>query len=350
MFNKVKKIIVPIFGVLFGLLLVLMMLSNTDSEKGSKKRSRSRTTEVVKEVIIDSVFVFEKSEDLHSLLQIHSVPVPEEVMFCGEKVPINIYYVKEALERELLTNSYLHSSTIQNLKRANRVFPVIEPILKRNDMPEDIKYLAVAESNLMNVVSASKATGVWQFMKETAKIYGLEVNDDVDERYHLEKSTEAACAFLKKTYNKYGSWAMAAASYNMGEGGLERVMSKQQDSCYYNLNLNSETARYVFRIIALKIIFEHPQDYGFFLKNNELYPFIPTQVMVVDTTISNLTQFAFMQGINYRILKEFNPWLRSYTLPNRVRKSYEIKIPKEGFIDYHKNLQQSLDTTWFEGF
>ncbi|MDD4847482.1 MAG: lytic transglycosylase domain-containing protein [Bacteroidales bacterium] len=339
-----KKYILLLSGIVSGVLLVMLLVSNTDSIRYNKTLDYS---EIEQEVLIDSLIQAMNSADLSKAL---SVPVPTEATFCGEKVPLNIYYVREALERELLTNSYLHSSTIQNMKRAHRVFPIIEPILKSMNVPEDMKYLAVIESNLLNVVSSAKAAGIWQFMKETAQLYNLEVNGDIDERYNLNKSTIAACEYLNKMYRRYGSWSSAAASYNMGPGNFDKALEKQRDSSYYNLNLNSETARYVYRILAIKIIFEHPQDYGFYIRKCEMYPVIPTNTIEVDSTITDLTEFAFSHNINYRILREFNPWLRSYTLPDNSRKVYKIQIPKEGFLYYDQNLHIEQDSSWFQGF
>lgn len=329
-----KKYVLVFSGFLSGLLVVLLLISNTDVQE-TEASPVQLTDSLSQEVVLSKSF---------------SMPIPDEITFCGEKVPLNLYYVRESFERELLTNSYLHSSTIQNIKRAHRIFPVIEPILKANNIPDDIKYLAVAESNLMNVVSSAKAAGIWQFMKETAQLYHLEVNGDIDERYNLEKSTEAACAYLQKMYQKYGSWATAAASYNMGPGNLDKVIAKQKDSCYFNLNMNAETARYVYRIVAIKTIFENPQQYGFYLKNSEMFPLIPTTTIEMDTTIANLTDFALSHNISYRVLREFNPWLRSYTMPDKSRKVYKILIPKEGYLDYDQNLKAIQDDSWFQGF
>lgn len=339
-----RKLILILSGVLSGVLLVLLFISNTDSIKSN---NNADFYDFEQDYLIDSLFHAMNQKELSKSF---SVPIPEDITFCGEKVPLNIYYVKESFERELLTNSYLHSTTIQNIKRAHRVFPVIEPILKEYNIPEDMKYLAVAESNLMNVVSSARAAGVWQFMKETAQLYNLEVNNDIDERYNLEKSTIAACKYLQAMYKRYGSWASAAASYNMGPGNLDKVIGRQKDSCYYNLNMNMETSRYVFRILAMKAIFENPQNYGFYIRNSELYPIIPSKTIEVDTTITDLTEFAFANNINYRILREFNPWLRSYTMPDKSRKVYKIQIPLEGCVDYNQKLYIEQDTSWFKGF
>lgn len=254
-----------------------------------------------------------------------------EIDFAGEKTPLQIYDVRERMDRELLINENLHSSTILILKRANKVFPIIEPILAKNNVPDDFKYLAVIESSLVNAVSAAGARGVWQFMPETAREKGIEVSETVDERYHLEKSTEAACKYLLSAKEKLGSWTLAAASYNGGMSGVSSQMSFQQVDNYYDLLLNDETSRYVFRILALKEIMRNPILYGFNIQKEELYVKVPTREIEIDSTISNLATFAKMQGINYKILKYHNPWLRDKKLDNPTKKKYKIEIPIEGY-------------------
>jgi membrane-bound lytic murein transglycosylase D len=257
--------------------------------------------------------------------------VPSEAEFSGEKTPLTIYDVRERFERELIVNANLHSSTIIILKRANRAFPVIEPILAKYGIPDDFKYLAVIESSLSNAVSASGAKGFWQFMPTTAKEYNMEVNDVVDERYHLEKETEAACKYLQTAKDKFGSWTLAAASYNAGMAGIQNQIDAQKVNNYYDLLLNDETSRYVFRILALREIMKNPKNYGFDLTPNELYVNLPTQKIEVDSTITSLADFAKMKGINYKILKLHNPWLRDKKLVNPTRKKYIIEIPTEGY-------------------
>lgn len=252
--------------------------------------------------------------------------LPESVDFGGEKIPLDVYWVRENLDRELTIASYHHSTTILSIKRAARFFPTIEKILAEEGIPDDFKYLCVAESNLQNVVSPAKASGFWQFLESTAKIYGLEVNSEVDERYHLEKATRAACRYLKDSKNRLGSWALAAAAYNMGEVGLKRNMETQQCSNYWDLLLNQETGRYMYRIIAYKLIFEHPERYNFSLATTDLYYPIPATEMAIDTTIPDLYQFAVDQNITYRELKELNPWLRTTSLTVKNNK-YTISLP-----------------------
>ena len=256
---------------------------------------------------------------------------PEKVDFAGENTPLNITDVKERFDRELIVNANLHGSTILILKRANRVFPIIEPILKKNGVPDDFKYLAVIESALINAVSPSGAKGIWQFMPVTAKERGMEVNVNIDERYHLEKSTEAACRYLIDAKNKLGSWTLAAASYNGGMTGVTNQIQTQKVSNYYDLLLNDETSRYVFRILALKEIMKNPVLYGFNAQQEKLYESIPTKKLEIDSTITDLADFAIKQGINYKILKFHNPWLRENKLDNKLKKMYQIEIPLSGY-------------------
>ena len=256
---------------------------------------------------------------------------PEKVDFAGENAPLNITDVRERFDRELVVNANLQGSTILILKRANRVFPVIEPILKKNGVPDDFKYLAVIESALINAVSPSGAKGIWQFMPITAKERGMEVNENIDERYHLEKSTDAACKYLIDAKNKLGSWTLAAASYNGGMTGVTNQIQIQKVSNYYDLLLNDETSRYVFRILALKEIMKNPALYGFNAQQEKLYENIPTKKLAIDSTITDLADFAIKQGINYKILKLHNPWLRENKLDNKLKKMYQIEIPLSGY-------------------
>lgn len=259
------------------------------------------------------------------------VSLPDSIDFAGEKTPLHIYDVKERMDRELLVNENLHSSTILIIKRANKAFPVIEPILAKYNVPDDFKYLAVIESSLLNAVSGSGARGVWQFMPDTAKEKKLEVTETVDERYHLEKSTEAACKYFLSAKEKFGSWTLAAASYNGGMNGIAKQIEFQQVNDYYDLLLTEETARYVFRILALKEIMKNPVKYGFNVPKAELYENLPTKKIEVDSTITDLAQFAKAQGINYKILKYHNPWLRDKKLDNPAKKKYTIEIPLKGY-------------------
>lgn len=256
---------------------------------------------------------------------------PTEIDFAGEKAPLNITDVRERLDKELLINANLHATTQLIIKRANRAFPVIEPILKRNGVPDDFKYLAVIESGLVNVVSPAGARGVWQFMPETAKERGLEVNDIVDERYHLEKSTEAACKYLLDAKAKFGSWTLAAASYNGGFAGVNRQITFQGVNNYYDLLLTEETSRYVFRMLALKEIMMNPAKYNFNLQPADMYPVMPVKKVTVTASIPDLAIYAKEQGINYKLLKLHNPWLRDRKLDVASGKIYTLDIPLSGF-------------------
>lgn len=251
--------------------------------------------------------------------------------FCGEKTPLHIADVQERFDREMTINKNLHASTELVIKRANRYFPVIEPILAKYGVPDDFKYLAVIESKLENAVSPAGARGVWQFMPATAKEYGMEVNDIVDERYHLEKSTEAACKYLLSAKQRFGSWTLAAASYNGGMAGVNRQQDRQKISGYYDLLLTEETSRYVFRILALKEIMQNPEKYGYSIPADQLYQPIATKEIEINTAVENLADFALKQGINYKILKIHNPWLRDISLKNNSGKTYKIEIPIEGY-------------------
>lgn len=255
---------------------------------------------------------------------------PDKINFAGEQAPLGIEDVKERLDRELIVNKNYHSYTILALKRANRSFPIIEPILKKNGIPDDFKYLAVIESGLVNVVSKAGARGVWQFMPETAKGMGLEVNNNVDERYHLAKSTQAACDFILNAKAKFGSWTLAAASYNRGLVGVQKLIKFQKESSYYDLYMNEETGRYVFRIMALKEIMNDPIKFGFLVDVKDKYKLIATKKVVVTNSIDNLVVFAKAQGVNYKTLKIYNPWLRSVRLLNPTQKRYVIEIPLSG--------------------
>ncbi len=276
---------------------------------------------------------FTSDEDYQTALTDHnkvfSIIPPSSLSFAGESVPLERFYVEEALENELTVNTYWHSSTLLLMKRANRWFPVIEPILEKNGIPEDFKYLAVAESGLKNIVSPAGATGFWQIMKGTGREYGLEINSGIDERYHLEKSTEVACQYLLKAYEKYGNWTLAAASYNAGMSRISKETVRQNESKYYDMNFGTETGRYVYRILALKQILSDPAKYGFHLRNDDLYLPYQTELVKVNATIDDLSGFAKKHGMNYKELKIYNPWLRQAYLPDESRRTYHIKVPKK---------------------
>lgn len=259
--------------------------------------------------------------------KIAAIEIPDDLNFAGEAVPLDDPEVMERVDREFLVNTYWQSNALLLMKRAHKYFPVIEPILAKNGIPDDFKYLAVAESGLVNLVSPAGATGFWQLMKSTARENGLEVNDNVDERYDVQKSTEVACAYLKKAKDKFGSWTLAAASYNAGSTGIQRYMDVQKQKDYYDLLLGEETGRYLFRIMAIKEILSAPEKYGFEIEKKDLYSNVPTFSVEVDTAITNFADFAELYEINYKILKRHNPWLREPFLNNTSHKKYSIEIP-----------------------
>jgi membrane-bound lytic murein transglycosylase D len=258
---------------------------------------------------------------------IYALPTPETLSFAGEHVPIKQTDIRERFDRELLVNTYWQSQTMLFFKRANRWFPVIEPILQANGIPDDFKYLALIESGFMNVVSPAGATGFWQILEGTGRELGLEVNSKIDERYHVEKATLAACKYLSDAKNRFGSWTLAAAAYNIGNARLGRILETQRVNDYYDLHLNEETSRYVFRLLAVKTIFSDPEASGFHFRPEDLYQPYQYFTLELDTTITNLVAFALNYNITYKELRLLNPWLRDYELPNRSRKTYQIKIP-----------------------
>ena len=268
-------------------------------------------------------------ESFFNNYKVYAIDLPEKLDFAGERVPIEDPDVYERLDREFLVNTYWQSNGLLYIKRANKYFPIIEPILKRNNIPDDFKYLALIESGLTNAVSPAGASGFWQFMKSAAKEYGLEVGDQVDERYHLEKATQAACDYLNAAKRSTGSWTMAAAAYNAGVTGMNRQANLQETNNYYDLWLNNETSRYVFRILAVKEIMKNPKKYGFIFDKRHLYNELPTYSVMIDSSITNLISFAKQYNITYKDLKIYNPWLRDRKLENKDGKTYYIKIPKK---------------------
>ena len=265
--------------------------------------------------------------------KIISPKIPNNVTIFGEGVPLDNFEVYERVDREILVNTYWHSATILAIKRAARWFPVIEPILKQNNIPDDFKYLAVVESNLENVVSPAGATGYWQFIKSAAKQYGLEVTDDVDERYDVIKSTEAACKYLNTAYGMFGNWTMSASSYNAGMSGIDKWSGLQKTTNYWNLVLGSETSRYVSRIIAMKLIMENPSAYGYDLKEEDLYKPLKYKEVELTSSVTDFAEYASTLGVNYKTLKLYNPWLRDTKLKIRSGVTYKIKVPEEGSIN-----------------
>jgi len=276
-------------------------------------------------------------KEINNNYSVYSPIIPDEYDFAGEKIPLENIDVREALDYEILKIMYWHSECILQIKRANKFFPIIEPILAKNKIPDDFKYLVVTESGLQNVVSPAKAEGYWQFLKETGKSYGLEINSEVDERYDIVKSTEAACKYLQDSYKRFGSWTLAAAAYNAGSGRISKDMTSQQVDNYYDILLNRETGRYVYRIAAYKLIMSNPRNYGFVLRKEDLYYPMKDTILEVDSSITDFVGFAKKYGTNYKTFKRMNPWLRSKTLTNSSKKTYYIKVPtKTGRLFYGK--------------
>jgi len=298
--NQTQKI----FSYL-GLIGITILLTNAVSRNHAKSNEERKTSEYY---------------------QIKALKMPEVMTFADEQAPLKDPEVYERIDRELLVNTYWQSSMLLYLKRAGKYFPIIEPILQKNGVPNDFKYLAVIESGLTNATSTAGAKGFWQFMPATAKEFGMEVNDQVDERYHIEKSTEMACKYLKSAKNKLGSWSLAAAAYNSGNKNILDKMSQQQVNNYYDLLLVEETARYVPRLLAVKEIMQNPDKYGYIIEKSDLYTFEKTYEVEVDSTISNLTTFAKKYNMTYKDLKTLNPWLRSSSLDNKLKKVYNIKV------------------------
>jgi len=277
------------------------------------------------------------SENLEEKLlndyNIYALEIPEHMDFAGEPVPLDNPDIRERMDRELLVNTYWQSNGLLLFKKAHKYFPILEPLLKEYGLPDDFKYLAVAESGLEFTSSPAGAAGFWQFMPATGREYGLEINEYVDERYNIELSTKVAAEYLKSSKDKFGSWTLAAAAYNAGNGGVNKQLTRQKVDDYYDVLLNTETSRYVFRILALKEIMSNPKKYGFNFRESDLYSLVPTQKVKVDTAVTNFADFAKQFGINYKILKIHNPWLRDNYLKNASGKEYYIEIPEKGYYN-----------------
>ena len=272
----------------------------------------------------------------------YPVKIPDSLDFSGEAVPLYDFDVVERLDKELIVNTYWQSRTLLIMKEMKQVGSILRPILKSNGLPDDFIFLAVAESGLQNdVVSPSGATGVWQFVANTARNYGLQIDEFVDERLNYEKATTAACKYLKESKERFGSWTLAAASYNLGQEGLSRSIKNQKVRSYYDLYLNNETSRYIFRILALKEVMKNPQLYGFHVSTTDLYPILKYHTVTVDTTIINLAEFAIAQGTTYKYLKVFNPWMINTSLPNMDSKIYSIKIPDPEMVEDEQEVTET---------
>lgn len=272
----------------------------------------------------------QQQQSYDTIYNIKSFTLPSEVTFAGEKMPLDNFDTRESLEREILTSAYRHSSTILIIMRAHRYLPMIEKILKKNNIPDDFKYLVAAESEYSNMVSPAGATGFWQIMPATGREEGMEINTVVDERYDVEMSTQFACDYFRRSYEKYGNWTLAAASYNGGRSGINEQIAIQQQNNYYDLLLTEETARYIFRAVAYKLVITNPQKYGFNLTEKDLFPELKYYEVKVDTAINDFSSFAKKFGTNYKMLKFLNPWLRKPFLTPKPNKVYLVKIPTEG--------------------
>lgn len=285
-------------------------------------------------VVITFIFInainkdeVEPTTNTHKNYKIKALKLPSDLNLAGERVPLEIADVRERMERELLVNTYWQSNGLLLLKRANKYFPIIEPLLKKYGLPDDFKFLALAESGFTDETSTVGAAGMWHFMKGTGKEYGLEINKNVDERYNIEKSTKVAAEYLRSSFERFNSWTLAAAAYNAGNYGVARRLEAQEVTNYYDAKLADETERYIFRILALKEIISNPKKYGFVFEKRDLYTSQKTTTVKVDTAITNITAFAKRYGMNYKEFKIHNPWLREHHLNNKSRKVYEIKIP-----------------------
>ncbi|MDO5522583.1 MAG: lytic transglycosylase domain-containing protein [Bacteroidia bacterium] len=277
-----------------------------------------------------------------------SVDVPDEITFAGERTVFDRYDRRERMDRELNSFTYFHSTTLLLFKRANRILPIIEPILKQEGVPDDFKYLAIIESSLdSRAVSPARAVGLWQFIESAGREHGLEISGDVDERYHIEKSTVAACRYLKNAYRRYGSWSAAALSYNGGQGRITNELRNQRANDALDLWLVEETTRYYYRLLAIKTIFENPRQYGFVLKPEQLFKPIQFKEVRVSSSIPDLVAFATQNGITYAQLKDFNSWLRSTKLSNTSGKSYTILVPTQESMYYRKGETAKVhDERW----
>tara|TARA_B000000565_G_scaffold243308_1_gene209469 strand:+ start:205 stop:1146 length:942 start_codon:yes stop_codon:yes gene_type:complete len=304
---------------------ILLMISFLFSNFLSPKENSEKIGDVIHQ------------REFNSYFRSFTLTTPDSIQFAGEFAPLFAPDIWERYDKEIHKNVYWQSNTLFYFKRANKFFPIIEPILEENNIPNDFKYLAIIESGLENVVSPAGASGFWQFMKETAKDRGMEVNSEVDERYNIEISTQKACEYLNEAYEKFGSWTMAAASYNVGISGIDRRVNEQNSNNYYDLHLPNETSRYIFRLLAIKEIFENKSKYGFVLRKCDMYEYPTTKKIEISNSNINLTNLADSLGVNYKILKQYNPWLRDKKLTNKSSKTYTIIIPVKDEVYIFKN-------------
>ena len=299
-------------------------------------------------MLIGSSSIKVEQQAVNQGVSITSPPtIPDKLTFNNVPIDLRRYDRRERIDRELMAFMFMHSSTLQLIKKANRYFPIIEPILKENGIPDDFKYLMAIESNL-NVTARSPAgaAGLWQIMPQTARELGLEVNDQIDERYNVEKSTRAACKYLKKAYAKFGDWMLVSAAYNAGQARISSLLEKQQVEEAMDLFMVEETSRYMFRILAVKEIFNSPRKFGFQLKSEQLYPVIPYHTETVTTTINDLSSYAKSKGITYAQLRDANQWMRGQTLPNKSGRRYIINIPTQEGMYYNPKQIKAHNKNW----
>ncbi len=313
------KSITGLLLLITGIIIATMLfLFSAYTEPDSTQKEKDKTTKKLNEGDKD-----------RNVQQIQVPKIPDSLSFAGEAVPMQEFEIRERFDRELLSICFWHSTTIQNMKLANRYFPYIEEIFRQYEIPDDFKYLAVTESNLRNASSPAGAKGIWQFMQGTAKSYNLLVTKEVDERLNFFKTTEAACKLLKDLKNKFGSWTLAAAAYNCGEGRVKERMNEQKVSNYYDMVLPEETMRYVPRILAMKEIMQNPDKYGFSIQKEDLYPQLPRyKTITVNSSIAHWPDFCQQHHITYRTLQVHNPWIIGYTLTNTAGKTFEVLIPE----------------------
>lgn len=330
---------------LYTLPILLTALCSISCQAGSTKMTSGstssdtlspNTTVIIKEVVPDG----------H--LNVESPVIPDEMTFAGQVIDLDRVDMYERLDRELTSMVYTHGNTLLLLKRANKYFPILEPILRENNIPTDLLYLACVESTLNRAYSPAKAAGVWQFMPATARQYGLEVNEWVDERYNIAKETVAACRYLKKAFNEYGNWESAAASYNGGTSRITTELEKQLANSAFDLYLVDETSRYMFRILATKLIMENPASYGFNLKASQLYQPVEYDIVTVNSPVADWPTWASRHGISYSQLREANPWIRAKSLPNKTGKTYEVKIPRKESLYRSTQKQHVYNPNWIK--
>lgn len=339
-FKSLNRSLKKIFYLAISVFIIACSPKENDSQIDPKIKQMKEG------VYNDSLLSYE--DYINQTYQVFSMPIPKDLSFAGDVIPLEKINVRENLDREILVNTYWHSNTFLFQKRAARWFPLIEKVLKRNNIPDDLKYIAIIESGLVNAVSPAGATGFWQFMKPAAEQYGLTINEYVDERYDVEKATQAACKYFKEAYKEFGDWSLVAASYNMGIGGVQKQLEKQKVDSYYDLYLNTETSRYVYRILAAKLIISNSKQFGFNIRPIDFYAPYSYEEVEVDTNINDLVQFSLDNNTNYNVLRTLNPWIRQYELPLLEEEKYTIKLPTEKFNETSIAVYKTVDTNIIE--